>query len=318
MQVLQGIRALDAPLTRSVLTIGNFDGVHLGHRELIRRVLARARERSIPAAVMTFEPHPVQVLYPDRHLKRLFDPDDQRRELEKAGVDLLVVEPFSREFSQLPPERYIQDWIFRPFRPDLLVVGYDFAFGADKAGTLDVLRAKAATLGFEVDVVAPIRIDGHLVSSSRARAAVAEGDVALAAKLLGRRFYVSGIVEKGAGRGRTIGVPTANLRTAVETIPAEGVYAAWVAAQGARRMAAVNVGRNPTFQSAGGPAASSASPVAIEAHLLGFQGDLYGVPLTIEFAARLRDERRFPSKDELVAQIREDLRRAEAALRTGD
>lgn len=303
---------MDAPLTRSVLTIGNFDGVHLGHRELIRRVLERARKLAIPAVVMTFDPHPVQVLYPDRHLRRLFDPEDQRRELEKAGIDFLVIEPFSREFSQLSPGSYIQDWIFRPFHPDLLVVGYDFTFGANKAGTLDVLSAKAADLGFEVDVVAPIRVDGQLVSSSRVRKAIAEGDVGLAAKLLGRCFYVSGIVEKGVGRGRTIGVPTANVRTAAETIPHEGVYAAWVTIRGAQRhMAAVNIGRNPTFLG------SSANPLTIEAHLLGFQGDLYGVPLTIEFVARLRHERKFPSKDALVAQIRADIRDAEIILKAG-
>lgn len=308
MQIVQGVRGLGAPLPRSVLTVGNFDGVHLGHRELIRRVLKRSKQLSVPAVVMTFEPHPVQVLYPDRHLKRLFDHEDQHRELSRLGIDVLVIEPFSREFSQLSPERYIHDWIFGPFHPELLVVGYDFSFGANKAGTLDVLSEKASALGFEVDIVPPIRAGGHLISSSRVRTTIASGDVALAAIFLGRRFYISGIVEKGVGRGRTIGVPTANLRTTAETVPPEGVYAAMVDVGGERHMAAVNIGRNPTFQSGSGTATT------IEAHLIGFSGDIYGVPMEIEFVERLREERKFPSKDALVAQILTDVASAKRLL----
>lgn len=311
MQILQGVREIGMQLTRSVLTIGNFDGVHLGHRELIRRVLERAHQLSVPGVVMTFEPHPVQVLYPDRHLKRLFDPEDQHRELERLGVDILVVEPFSREFSQLSPERYIQDWIFRPFHPDLLVVGYDFTFGADRTGTLDLLATKSAALGFSVDIVPPVRESGHLVSSTRIRQALTDGDVELANRLLGRVFYVSGLVEKGAGRGRTIGVPTANLRTSAETIPAQGVYAAIAEVDGGRRPAAVNIGVNPTFQSGSSPTLTP----TIEAHLIGYSGDLYGLPMRLEFVARLREEKAFPSKEALVAQIREDVRTAEARLK---
>ncbi|MCM2281149.1 MAG: bifunctional riboflavin kinase/FAD synthetase [Bdellovibrionaceae bacterium] len=305
MQILQGVHQLEPPLRRSALTVGNFDGVHLGHRELIRRVTEHAHRHSIPGVVMTFEPHPVQVLYPDRHMKRLFDLEDQHREMKRLGIDILVIEPFSREFSQLPPERYIREWIHQPFHPELLVVGYDFAFGAHKSGTLDVLSRHGQDLGFALEVVPPVRESGHLVSSSRIRQAIGEGDVALAARLLGRRFYLAGLVEKGAGRGRTLGVPTANLRTAAETVPLEGVYAARVEVQGATYAAAVNIGRNPTFQT------DISSPVTIEAHLIGFSGDLYGLPLTLEFVERLRDERKFSSKDALVEQIRADI--AEAA-----
>jgi riboflavin kinase / FMN adenylyltransferase len=298
---------LATPLKSSVLTIGNFDGVHLGHQALVRRVVERARQKNAVSTVMTFEPHPVKVLYPDRQLKRIFDLSDQEEQLERLGVDILVIEPFSREFSQLEPERYLTEWIYRPFTPETLVVGYDFSFGANRRGSIDFLKEHAPTLGFRVEVVPPVKVGDVLVSSSRIRQAVESGDVELANHLLGRRFYLDGIVERGAGRGRSIGVPTANLHTSAELIPARGVYAAWVEAEGRKWKAAVNVGMNPTFN-------QGEAPLAIEAHLIGFSGDLYGDSLKMEFVSRLRDEKKFASAAELIGQIQTDIRGAEERL----
>lgn len=313
-----------------MLTIGNFDGLHLGHQALIRRVLERGRELRVPAVVMTFEPHPVKVLHPDRHLQRIFDFEDQRQQLEQMGVDVLIVEPFSREFSQLPPERYLLEWIYRPFVPDTVVVGYDFSFGADRRGSIDFLKQQAIPLGFKVEVVPPVKVAAKtgeiLVSSSRIRQSLQEGDVATAALLLGRPFHVSGLVERGAGRGRLIGVPTANVRTTAETIPGRGVYCGHVFVRDSSYPtvypAVINVGLNPTFEEA----AAAGQAMSVEAHLLDFgegvgeagRTDIYGEPIRIEFIERLRDERKFASVAELVAQIRCDIEAGRRILRSKD
>lgn len=313
MRIIHGTRTLESAFKASVLTIGNFDGVHLGHRSLIRRLVERAKALKVPSIVLTFDPHPVKVLYPDRQLNRIFDQEDLREQMEKLGVDVLVIEPFSREFSQLSPETFLLEWIFKPYVPQAIVVGYDFSFGANRAGSIEFLKERAKGLGVDVEVMPPVKVGDVLVSSTRIRQAVTSGDIELANALLGRPFYIRGIVEKGAGRGRKIGVPTANVRTTAETIPARGVYAAWVEVRGRRWEAAVNVGYNPTFVDSAGAMPS------IEAHLIGFpesgeSGDLYGETLKVEFAARLREEKKFDSVDTLVNQIHADIAQARSRL----
>ncbi len=306
MKLLNGVRELSQPLAASILTIGNFDGVHLGHQALLERVVQIAREQKVPSVLMTFEPHPVKVLHPDRKLTRIFDFEDQRVRLEQAGIDMLVVEPFSREFSQVPAERYLSEWIYRPFSPRAVIVGYDFSFGADRKGSIDFLRSKSDDLGFSVEVLPPVKVDGEICSSTRIRQALESGDVALANKLLGRYFYVEGIVERGAGRGRTIGIPTANLRSSAETFPAQGVYAAFAVTPTGRFKAMVNIGTNPTFVHQG--------HVTVEAHILDFDQDLYGSQIRLEFVDRLRSEKRFSGVGELVAQIRADIEQGRKVL----
>ena len=309
VQILEGVRHLDRPLASSVMTIGNFDGVHLGHQALIRKVVDRARKEGVPAVVMTFDPHPAKVLYPERKLHKIFGQTDLFRQMARHGVDYLVVEPFSREFSQLPPEQFLENWIVGPFHPKLIVVGHDFSFGANREGSIEFLRGKSKERGFEVDVVTPVKSSELTVSSTQIRKALEAGDVATAERMLGRRFYVTGLVEKGAGRGRTIGVPTANVRTTAETIPGPGVYAAWAELGSIRWKAAVNVGFNPTFVT------GEDVPLNVEAHLIGYSGrDLYGEELTLTFVARLREERKFNGPAELVAQIKRDLGEAERIL----
>jgi riboflavin kinase/FMN adenylyltransferase len=308
VQIINGVRSLKAPFVSSALTIGNFDGVHLGHQALIERVVDYARRHKVAAVVMTFEPHPVKVLYPDRKLNRILSLDDLQERMRALGVDALVVEPFSREFSQLSPERYLQEWIYRPFQPGLLVVGYDFSFGADRKGSIDFLREHTRDLGIAFEVVPPVKVGEELVSSSRIRQALQAGEVALARLLLGRPFYLRGLVERGAGRGRTIGIPTANLRATAETIPAKGVYCAWVTTRHGRFKSVVNVGVNPTFSG------QDQQALSVEAHLLGVTLDLYGDEISIDFIDRLRDERRFASAQELVKQIQQDILQGERRL----
>lgn len=289
-----------------MLTIGNYDGVHLGHQTLLARVVSLAREQGIPSVVMTFEPHPVKVLHPDRKLTRIFDFEDQRDQLAKAGIDILVVEPFSREFSQVPAERYLNEWVFRPFSPKNLIVGYDFSFGSERKGSIEFLKTRGAELGINVEVIPPVKVDGELCSSTRIRQALEAGDVSLANALLGRKFYVRGLVERGAGRGRTIGIPTANIRTTAETLPAGGVYAGIAKTRHGDFKTMVNIGSNPTFVHAG--------MVGIEAHLLDFNADLYGDEVRVDFVERIRSEKKFGSAVELVAQIHADIERGRKIL----
>ncbi len=310
----------------TVLTIGNFDGVHIGHQELIRRAVAKARDLGVPSVVFTFEPHPLMVLRPELRLRRLFDADDRRQQLEKLGVDLLVVEPFSRTFSQLTPEKFLIENVIKPFGPRVVVVGYDFSFGANRAGGIDFLNAHAEPPGFEtskifdVEVVPPVKIevDGQptIVSSTRIRQAITDGRPEVARALLGRPYMLRGMVRKGAGRGRTIGIPTANIEPTVESGVKPGVYAALAKVRGKNLAALVNVGRNPTFEETADELSRAAGlPVVlhIEAHLPHYDGlsdgDLYGETIELGFVQRIRDEKKFNGATQLVTQIRADIER---------
>lgn len=317
MQIIPGIHSLGAQLTGSILTIGNFDGVHLGHRALLERVVVEAKRVNGPAVVMTFDPHPVKVLHPDRQLKRLFSFDDQRRQLEQIGISHLVVEPFSREFSQVEAAEFVNDWIMKPFAPHKVIIGYDFSFGANRKGSLDLIKSQSAIHGFEVEIVPPFKSDNKIISSTLIRDCVADGDVTAARRYLGRPFYVEGLVERGAGRGRTIGVPTANLQVHAETIPKTGVYAVIVDIQSdpkrpVRRLLGVcNIGRNPTFN-------FEDAPVSVECHIFDFSEDIYGTPVKLEFVERLRDELKFSSAGELVVQIKTDIENGRKILAQED
>lgn len=305
----------------TVLSIGNFDGVHRGHQELVRRTVAKAKNLGVPSVIFTFEPHPVMVLRPELRMKRLFDAEDRREQLARLGVDILVVEPFSRSFSQLTPEKFLIENVIRPFQPRAVVVGYDFSFGANRAGGIDFLTSHAKVPGgFEVEVVPPvtIEIEGRptIVSSTAIRQALAAGRAGEAKELLGRPYVVRGIVKKGAGRGRSIGIPTANIEPTVEPGIQQGVYAGRAKVRGQEFAALVNIGTNPTFEG------SDSSTLHIEAHLPHYDGvkdgDLYGEHLEIGFVERIRSEQKFSSVQELVAQIHRDITRGLELLKSGD
>jgi riboflavin kinase/FMN adenylyltransferase len=252
--------------------------------------------------VLTFDPHPARVLAPDAAPAALMTLEQKAEALARLGVSGLAVLPFDAEVAGAAPDRFAASVLRGALDAGVVVVGANFRFGRGRAGDAATLRA----LGFDVSEVGPVEHGGERVSSSRVRKALADGDVALAAALLGRPFLLEGTVVRGEGRGRTLGVPTANLAPAGETVPAGGVYAAWAWVGGGPGVASVvNVGRRPTF---GGGATS------VEAHLLDFDRDLYGRPLGLSFAARIRDERRFAGPEALVAQIREDIAAARRAL----
>lgn len=306
LKIISGIKKFNSPLSSSVVTIGNFDGLHLGHRKIISRLMHLAAEKSAQTVVMTFDPHPRQVLQPGEEFHRLFSRNDLEQELQKLSIDTFVVEPFSRELSQLEPESFINEYILKPLQPTNLVVGYDFSFGANRKGTLQVLEKICASFGISLEVVSAQKIGDQVISSTRIRQLLVDGDVELASQMLGRFFYTEGIVERGEGRGRKLGIPTANLHTPEYILPKIGVYAGWLHFKGARYKAVCNIGRNPTFH--------EQWPIKVEIHVLDFASDLYGETLRMEFASRLRDEKKFSSMDELKAQIQIDIEDARKRL----
>ncbi|MCB9764737.1 MAG: bifunctional riboflavin kinase/FAD synthetase [Alphaproteobacteria bacterium] len=289
---------------RPVLSIGNFDGVHLGHRALLERLVARAEERGAPPCVYTFDPPPRRVLQPDRCPPRILPLAEKVRLLGEVGVAHVVVERFTLEFSERPASWFAEEILGRRLRPVAMVVGYDFRFGKGREGDARALTALMPWL--PVETLDAVQLGAHIASSSRIREAVAEGRVARAAELLGRPHAVRGEVVHGDARGRTIGFPTANLETHDELLPPPGVYAVRAALLDGRAVDGVaNLGVRPTF---GGHRFS------VEVHLFDFNEDLYGQPMTVGFIERLRGERRFPGVDALVAQIREDAARARTIL----
>jgi riboflavin kinase/FMN adenylyltransferase len=288
------------------VTIGNFDGVHRGHQALAAAVVARAREAGGLAVVLTFDPHPAAVLSPDRAPAALNTPDQKEELLAGLGVDRLAVLAFDEEVAALTPESFAREVLRGALDARHVVVGESFRFGRRRQGDAAVLTALGAELGFSVQAVPPVLEQGSPVSSSRAREALVSGDVRAARALLGRPHFVDASVVRGDGRGRTIGVPTANLSPENEILPAGGVYAARCRVPGgAWRLAVVNIGRRPTF---GG------QHVTVEAHLVDFDDDLYGERVRLEFHERLRGEERFDGPQALVARIREDVARARDVL----
>lgn len=289
----------------SVVTIGTFDGVHLGHQHLMREVARRARAFGAASVALTFHPRPSEVLRPEVPSVYLCSLNQRRDLLRLAGADAAVVIPFDRELSLMGAAEF-SEALVRGIGMRELVGGPDLALGHRRQGTPDVLRQIGATLGFEVGIVPGFEVEGEAVRTSAIRLLLSEADLQRTEQLLGRRFSAEGIVVRGAGRGSTIGIPTANVETSPTlALPANGVYAVYFTVDGARWAGAGNLGVRPTFDGVGR---------SLEVHLLDFSGDLYDRSCEVEFVARLRPERRFTSADELVQQIRKDVEEARRLL----
>jgi riboflavin kinase/FMN adenylyltransferase len=305
MKIIRDLGELSAPFEDAVLTIGNFDGIHMGHREIFRRVLRRSREIGGPSVVYTFVPHPLKVLSPD-HAPLLINTYAEKERLIKAScIDVLICAPFTRALSDLPAHRFVREFLVEKVGISHLVVGYDYLFGKDRTGDVQLLRRMGEYLGFAVEVLDPIATGDVVYSSTKVRELVGQGRMRDVVKLLGRNYTFEGRVVHGFGRGAGLGYPTANLRTDKELLPCPGVYAVKVKHGDAIVDAVLNIGRNPTFCAAG---------FFIEAHLLDFDGDLYGENLRVYFVERLRAERRFDDSEQLMGAIRDDIQRARAIL----
>lgn len=291
----------------TVVTVGSFDGVHVGHRAVLDENLRRAAATGRPSVLLTFEPHPLAVLRPAVAPPRLTTAAERAEVVAATGVDALVAVRFDRRLAALPPERFVERLLLGRYRMRELVIGYDHGFGRDRAGGVATLEALAQRHRFGLTVVPAAERDGLAVSSSKVRLALGAGDLDAAAAMLGRRYAVHGVVVRGDGRGRQLGVPTVNLGGVPpdKLLPPDGVYAAVVECRAGRFGAMVNQGARPTF----GDGARG-----IEAHLFGFDGDLYGQPVRLAWVARLRGTRRFASVEELRQQLAQDGRAAREAL----
>jgi riboflavin kinase/FMN adenylyltransferase len=288
------------------VTIGNFDGVHRGHQALVAAAMERARAGGGIVVVLTFDPHPARVVSPDRAPAALSTPAQKEELLAGLGVDRLAVLPFDASVAGLGPEAFAREVLVGALGARHVVVGKSFRFGRRREGDAGGLAVLGERLGFEVHSIPPVVVEGEPISSSRVRDALARGEVRAARSLLGRPYFVDATVVRGDGRGRTIGVPTANLEPENEVLPAPGVYAARCLVPGGRWSdAAVNLGYRPTF----GP-----GPATLEAHLIDFEGDLYGARVRLEFHGRVRGEQRFDGAEALVARIRQDVAEARALL----
>jgi riboflavin kinase/FMN adenylyltransferase len=291
-----------------VVTIGVFDGVHRGHQQIIGHTVDRARQAGIASVVVTFDPHPSEVVRPGSHPAILTETGRKAELIEALGVDVLCVIPFTVDFSHLSAETFVHDVLVEHLHASAVVVGENFRFGHRAAGDVTLLTRLGRTFGFTVEGAPLIATDDTDLSSTYIRACVDAGDVVAAAAALGRPHRLEGIVVRGDRRGREIGFPTANLSLAPHVaVPADGVYAAWLARRGNRgqERAAVSIGTNPTF---------SGRERRVEAYILDFDGDLYGERLAFDFAVRLREQRTYEAVGGLVDQIEKDVAETRTVL----
>lgn len=308
MQRWRGYDAAPGGWGRSVVTIGVFDGVHKGHQATIGHAVARAREIGVKSVVVTFAPHPAEVVRPGSHPAVLTEPTRKAELIEALGVDVLCVLPFTPEFSRLPAEAFVHDVLVEHLHAALVVVGENFRFGHRAAGDVALLERLGRTFGYAVEGAPLVAEAGTVFSSTYIRSCVAAGDVVAAARALGRPHRLEGVVVRGDQRGRELGFPTANLLChRYAAVPADGVYAARLVRRGQREplMAAVSIGTNPSF---------SGRERRVEAYVLDFDADLYGERLALDFVAHLRGQVRYDSVEPLVAQIAEDVERTRQAL----
>ncbi len=308
---IAGLKALS-------LTIGNFDGLHKGHRFILSQLKELSKKHGTETGVLTFNPHPIQVLYPEKQMRRLFDLKDQDEMLAGLGIDVLIREPFTLEFSKLSPELFLQECLIKGlsnigYELRSLVVGHDFSFGAKRTGTIDFLREKCLERGIDLVVVDGVEWKGQRVSSSRIREVLLNGDVPTANELLERPYYMRGRVVKGQQRGRKLGIPTANLEISAESgtlfVPRLGVYFSKTWHQNRWRPGVTNIGINPTFRDSKGEGVQhqNQSQIKFETHILDFNEDLYEQFIKVNLLHWVRPEKKFESAEELLNQIHRDL-----------
>ena len=311
MEIFDGHQALFRPLCSPVVALGNFDGVHIGHQQLLRRTRQAADQHACDAVVYTFAPHPAEVLAPNR-APTLITTLDRRLELfAHYDMDVCIVEPFTPALAALPADDFLERILVGTLKVQGIVVGYDFTYGRDRAGTTKTLDQFGQTKSIRVEIVPKVIHNDIVVSSTNIRDLVRRGDMSGARTLLGRLFEIDGTVTRGAGRGKKIGIPTANIVPATPLLPATGVYAVQVQLLASPNPSEIhpgvaNLGKKPTF----GPD----HPQSLEVHLLDFEADIYDQPVRVQWIARLRQEQQFPDVNQLVTQIRKDIDRARTVL----
>ncbi len=311
MKMYSDIEALPATPIEPVATMGNFDGVHRGHQAILARVKQEAERIGAETMVITFHPHPRQVLRPEAPFHSIMSLRERMRRLWDLDIDHALVIPFNADTVDMTAREFCEDVLWDALKVQAMYVGRDTHFGKDRGGDVRYLASEGRRLGFHTGIVEPIFAGDRPISSSRIRAAILAGDLGEAARLLGRQHRAVGKVVEGDKRGRELGFPTANLETDGAMLPPNGVYAAWAHTEHGdkRHPAVVNIGVRPTFANPDAPATPR-----VEAHLLGFEGDLYGQPLAVDFVDRIRPETRFETAQLLKRQIKRDAQEAKRIL----
>jgi len=293
------------PQGETLLTIGVFDGVHAGHRYLLEKFQQRAAEKNLLSGVVTFNPHPQSVLHPHNQLPWLSSLEDRIRAFQELGINTVAVLTFTPKVAQLSAREFLS-LVKKQLRMRGIMVGPDFALGRGGEGNINLLRSLGREMEFSVEVIPPFRINGEVVSSTLIRQALAQGDMRKVERLMGRYFYLGSKVITSDKRGRVLGFPTANLDIKPQqALPGNGIYATIAQVDGKQFPSATNIGIRPTF---------GEGEKTVETHLLNYKGDLYDKDMRLEFVQKLRDEQRFPSSEELKAQIEKDVREVEAIL----
>jgi riboflavin kinase/FMN adenylyltransferase len=290
---------------RSVLTLGNFDGVHLGHQELVRKVIRRARKTAATSMVVTFRPHPLKILAPEKCPPLISIYEEKIRLFERLGIDVLVKIPFTLEFSAMTPEDFVKNVLCDTLGAKEIFVGYNYRFGKGRKGDVQTLRRLGEQYGFTVREVEQVSFGGEVISSTKIRNLLREGDVEHAARLLGRTYAITGIVVKGDSRGKGLGFPTANIAPKHAIIPSDGVYAVRLFVRDRLYDGIANIGMRPTFNK---------KVLAIEVHVFDFDEDIYGEDISLYFIRKIREEKKFRNAEALVDQIRTDIETAKDIL----
>ncbi|MDH4068004.1 MAG: bifunctional riboflavin kinase/FAD synthetase [Dehalococcoidia bacterium] len=304
MEIEQELASI-TPQGETLLTIGVFDGVHAGHRYLLKQLQQRAAQKDLVSGVVTFDPHPQSVLHPHDQLPQLSSLEDRIATFQQLGINIVAVLAFTPELAQLGARDFMS-LLKKYLKMRGIVVGPDFVLGRGGEGNIDLLHTLGDRMGFSVEVASPYTINGEVVSSTLIRQALIQGDMKRVEKLMGRRFYIRGNVITSDKRGRVLGFPTANLDIEPQqALPNNGIYATMTQVAGKRFPSATNIGSRPTF---------GEGKRMVETHLLDYKGDLYGREIRVEFVQKLRDEQRFPSSEQLKIQIEKDVRKVEALL----
>lgn len=310
IKIFKGHQEVHQNFSSVVLTIGNFDGLHLGHRQIIESVITKAKSIAGTSVVYTFRPHPQEILGPNNQIDLINTYDEKLMLLSQMGVDIVIEQPFNREFSSTSAENFLRDIIVKKLCPKAIHVGYDFGFGKDRAGSLEVLTKLCKEEDVDLVICKPVKIGDSICSSTRVRECLRSGDVKGANGLLGREFFYRGLVIRGNGRGKKIGFATANVHSDAKLMVKEGVYATRAVHNGKVFESVTNIGRQPTFN------LDNPVPVVMETHFLGFDKDIYGETIEVRLVERIRDEKKFSGVDELIVQIGKDIELAKKILKT--
>ena len=306
MEILRHIESRPPSIPRPILLMGNFDGIHLGHQALLRRAIDDAKEMGGRSVVLTFEPHPLKVLAPEKAPRLILTHKDKMTLLQSFGVDVVIVQTFDAAFAGVEADEFIREYLVRRIGVRKMWVGKDLRFGKGRKGRVEDLMRRGKEAGFEIGVIEPIQLGGHRVSSSWIRTLIEQGEVREAGNYLGRYHFISGRVVSGHGRGRHLGYPTANIVARTEVLPLDGIYASIVQAGGRQWRSVTSLGLNPTF---------GAGPRTIESYIFDFDGDLYDQAVKLFFVERIREEKKFFSAELLVEQIKLDVASAREILR---